>query len=203
MATPREDLPRISVDTVDDWKRLASNCRQTAASILEAEVRAKGLQSERDALNQHMQEFISRTFTVAQPNLRVNGNPFAALENINAHDMESFDEALDRRIWSLADTRFQWDKRIAENRKNAPAEISAIVGQSLQQHHQLDAEVGADAEETEEVPPEDPIKDLESATEAVLKTTALAEELSQTIQKQQERSERVKVVSAEIKSLRP
>lgn len=38
-------------------------------------------------------------------------------------DVEAFDEALDRRIWSLADTRLQWHKRMAKTRREVPSEI--------------------------------------------------------------------------------
>lgn len=51
----REDLPRISVDTVEDWQRLVSNCRYAASDILGKEIRSRGLSSEREALQQHMQ----------------------------------------------------------------------------------------------------------------------------------------------------
>jgi hypothetical protein len=64
--------------------------------------------------------------------------------------METFDEALDRRIWSLADTRFQWDKRIAENRKNIPPEIGATVAQTLEQHHPLDTEPEHDLDDAQD-----------------------------------------------------
>ncbi|KAH6918853.1 hypothetical protein BKA70DRAFT_1366969 [Coprinopsis sp. MPI-PUGE-AT-0042] len=200
----REDLPRISVDTVEDWQRLVSNCRYSASDILDKEIRSRGISSERDVLQQHMQAFISRTFTTAQPNLRVNGNSFDTLEGINSHDMETFDEALDRRIWSLADTRFQWDKRIAENRKNVPQEIGTTVSQSLQQHHSFDAETEHDLEGAQDlITNEDSAEVLQGAEDSVMKATALVEELSQTIQKQQERSKRLKLVSAEVKALRP
>lgn len=39
--------------------------------------------------------------------------------------MEAFDEALDRRIWSLADTRLQWHKRISRTRREVPKEIQS------------------------------------------------------------------------------
>lgn len=38
-------------------------------------------------------------------------------------DIEPFDESLDRRIWSLADTRLQWHKKIAETRRKVPIDI--------------------------------------------------------------------------------
>jgi hypothetical protein len=52
--------------------------------------------------------------------------------------MEPFDEALDRRIWSLADTRLQWHKRIAEARRTIPTEIEANISKLCDQHKELD-----------------------------------------------------------------
>lgn len=52
--------------------------------------------------------------------------------------MEVFDETLDRRIWSLADTRLQWHKRIAETRRSIPSEIESTVSNLLAQHRELD-----------------------------------------------------------------
>lgn len=53
--------------------------------------------------------------------------------------MEPFDETLDRRIWSLADTRLQWHKRIAETRRTVPAETESTMKTLLEQHRELDA----------------------------------------------------------------
>jgi hypothetical protein len=52
--------------------------------------------------------------------------------------MEPFDEALDRRIWSLADTRLQWHKRIAEARRTIPSEIETNISKLHEQHKELD-----------------------------------------------------------------
>lgn len=52
--------------------------------------------------------------------------------------MEIFDETLDRRIWSLADTRLQWHKRIAETRRTIPKEIEAALSTLLGRHAELD-----------------------------------------------------------------
>ena len=57
---------------------------------------------------------------------------------ISTTEMEAFDEALDRRIWSLADTRLQWHKRIAEARRTIPAEIEANISKLHEQHKELD-----------------------------------------------------------------
>jgi len=52
--------------------------------------------------------------------------------------MEPFDESLDRMIWSLADNRLKWQKRIAETRRTVPQEIELAVGTLLEQHHAAD-----------------------------------------------------------------
>lgn len=54
--------------------------------------------------------------------------------------MEPFDEALDRRIWSLADTRLQWHKRIAETRRELPISIEGTVVDLLEEQRVADAE---------------------------------------------------------------
>ena len=53
--------------------------------------------------------------------------------------MEPFDETLDRRIWSLADTRLQWHKRIAETRRTVPVETESTMKTLLEHHRELDA----------------------------------------------------------------
>ena len=53
-------------------------------------------------------------------------------------EMEPFDETLDRRIWSLANTRLQWHKRIAETRRTIPTDIEGSVSSLLEQHRELD-----------------------------------------------------------------
>ena len=56
-------------------------------------------------------------------------------------DMEPFDEALDRRIWSLADTRLQWHRRIAETRRNVPLELGTSISSILDQQRVNDPEI--------------------------------------------------------------
>jgi hypothetical protein len=83
---------------------------------------------------------------MAQPNLRVNGHNFEKMNDtgqgqplthtlrlrLNTRaDMEPFDEALDRRIWSLADTRLQWHKRTTRMRRETPEEIQARLSSHL------------------------------------------------------------------------
>lgn len=55
--------------------------------------------------------------------------------------MEPFDEALDRRIWSLADTRLQWHRRIAETRRNVPLELGTSISSILDQQRANDPEI--------------------------------------------------------------
>ena len=61
--------------------------------------------------------------------------------------MEPFDEALDRRIWSLAATRLQWQKRISETRRKLPLEIQATVLELLEEHKAAEAEEIASLQE--------------------------------------------------------
>lgn len=58
-------------------------------------------------------------------------------------DTEMFDEALDRRIWSLANTRLQWQKRIAETRRTLPKEFEETIVDLLNQQRVVDVEATA------------------------------------------------------------
>jgi len=69
-------------------------------------------------------------------------------------DVEAFDEALDRRIWSLADTRLQWHKRMAKTRREVPSEIqthmSSLLTKSQEQDRVINQLDEDDAMEDEE-----------------------------------------------------
>jgi len=64
-----------------------------------------------------------------------------------ALDMEPFDEALDRRIWSLAATRLQWQKRISETRRRLPLEIETMILELMEEQKAAEAEETASLQE--------------------------------------------------------
>ena len=168
----REDHPRVSVGTVQDWQKLKSYYRAAFIQAITQIASTQGLAREQNVAVAHMEQvyfsliesislsntkfsqWIERTFNYAQPNLRINGNAFESLDEsargtylslnslwlelISGLEMEPFDEALDRRIWSLADTRLQWHKRIAEARRTIPSEIEANISKLREQHRELD-----------------------------------------------------------------
>ncbi|KAJ3515910.1 hypothetical protein NMY22_g14325 [Coprinellus aureogranulatus] len=184
MSTPgREEAhPRISLDNLSDWNAVASNCKRSARKIAESQAEEDGLSAaEKELLLKHMDRFLDQTLTTVQPNLRVNGH---SLDHPNTHDMENFDEALDRRIWSLADTRLQWHKRIAENRRTVPSEIRDTVSNLLSQHAEIDAiSLSTDPSQFDETFSADDGEAEQFETEELLdtvrKNTAFAEELAQ------------------------
>lgn len=61
--------------------------------------------------------------------------------------MEPFDEALDRRIWSLAATRLQWQKRVSETRRKLPLEIEAMILELLEEQKTAEVEEAASLQE--------------------------------------------------------
>jgi len=202
----REDLPRVSVGSVHDWQKVRTNFKDAAVSQLQERiVAAKGLSQERDVIIAHLDQFIERTFGLAQPNLRINGTNFESLDE-SGREMDPFDETLDRRIWSLADTRLQWHKRIAATRRTVPTEIESTLSTLLERHRELDAAllpVGS-----EEIPEEEPTTEEETlrrqrVEQALQNTSALANELDQTVSRQQERGDRIKVIAMEVKTLKP
>ncbi|KAJ2917600.1 hypothetical protein MD484_g2753, partial [Candolleomyces efflorescens] len=180
----REEFPKISVDKIENWNRVASNCRKAGSQVAEALAAEANLSSaDRDLVLRYMDEYMNQAFLNSQPNLRVNGHSFASLQSHGDPfaETETFDEALDRRVWSLADTRLQWHKRLAENRRTAPTEIRDSVAQLLEQHRTLDEDNDAalvvpDAEDNAVVEAD---LDIASLSESVRINTAFAEELAQ------------------------
>ncbi|EGN92014.1 hypothetical protein SERLA73DRAFT_191716, partial [Serpula lacrymans var. lacrymans S7.3] len=112
----RDELPRISVETMQDWKRVQANYNDALLLRLEKEIGAQGLSQERDALLAHIHKFSAQVFGVARPNLRINGRNYEDMED-DEEELEPFDEALDRHIWSLSEQRLKWDREIASERR--------------------------------------------------------------------------------------
>lgn len=57
MATTREELPRVSVGTFQDWQRLESNYKAAAITRVEELIRDNGLAAaDEDALLAHMNQ---------------------------------------------------------------------------------------------------------------------------------------------------
>ncbi|KDR81421.1 hypothetical protein GALMADRAFT_89324 [Galerina marginata CBS 339.88] len=202
----REDLPRVSVGSVHDWQKVRANFKDAATSQLQERIAAsKTFSQETDAIMAHLDQFIERTFSLAQPNLRINGTNFESLDE-NGRETDPFDETLDRRIWSLADTRLQWHKRIAETRRTVPTEIESTLSVLLERHRELDATllpVGSEEITEEDSTAEEDILRQQRIEQALQNTSALANELDQTVSRQQERGDRVKVIVMEVKSLKP
>jgi len=200
----RADLPRISIDTIQEWKSIKANYVNAAMGRLDARLKAKGLDNteSRDRCLAHINEYIENVFEMAKPNLRVNGRAFEEIRE-NDEEIEPFDEALDRHIWSLSDQRLKWDREIARTRVERPREVEALL-QDL-----FDRQQEADEQETELAP--DDTEDLASPTidrlthieQVFQNASTMSEELSQLIPVQTERSKKVKYTAKEIKALRP
>ncbi|KAF9532370.1 hypothetical protein CPB83DRAFT_847735 [Crepidotus variabilis] len=198
----REDIPRVSVDSVQDWKNIRARYREAAMESLQAQFAAnKSLGRERDAMIAHLDEFIDKTFSFSQPNLRVNGQNFESFDS-SGREMEPFDEALDRRIWSLASTRLQWHKRIAEVRRTIPKETQASVSKLYKQHDAMDELQLPPHTVDLDDPQEEDVTQQEQLQDAIQKTAALVNELDQTITRQKERGERIRVVAKEVEILK-
>ncbi|KAF9567640.1 hypothetical protein CPC08DRAFT_680979 [Agrocybe pediades] len=202
----REEIPRVSMGSVQDWQRVRSNYKDAALSQLrERLATSKSLIQEQESIQSHLQHFIDRTFSLAQANLRINGTNFESLDQTGT-DTDIFDETLDRRIWSLADTRLQWHKRIAERRRTAPKEVEGTISELLEKHRDLDAillPVGSEEVVEEDVIAEEDALQQQGVEHVLQKTFALVNELDQTVVSQHERGDRVRNIATEVKSLKP
>lgn len=67
--------------------------------------------------------------------------------SLNFTEIEPFDEALDRHIWSLSDQRLKWDREIARTRVERPREVEAMLQDLFERQQEAanqDAELTAD-----------------------------------------------------------
>ncbi|KAI0831788.1 hypothetical protein BC628DRAFT_1349781 [Trametes gibbosa] len=201
----REDLPRISAETIDDWRRIKRNYTIAALTALDEQLTGSTSAEDREALLAHLHRFIDKTFELARPNVRVNGQN---LEDINEdeEDMEPFDEGFDRHIWSLSDQSLRWDLQIAKERRTKPEEIEKQMRELLASQAEVDAEDAAAlaevAEDNVPIAAEIPAEAQQRIEDVASQTFAIMEELKQAVPVQLERSERVKTVSDEIKALK-
>ncbi|KAK7060288.1 hypothetical protein VNI00_001053 [Paramarasmius palmivorus] len=202
MNNSREDIQRISIDSMSDYERVVNNYKTSLLKELHTQMTAQGLQSEKDALVQHAEQFISQMLALAQPNLRINGRNFEDLSG-DQLDVEPFDEALDRRVWSIADRRQGCHKVIAEIRRSTPARIARTIEELHEYERKMEASLPDIEENTDpgDITMDDAFN--EDQTEGFYKATAMAEELVQTIPSQTERSERFEEVATEIKGIKP
>jgi hypothetical protein len=71
-------------------------------------------------------------------------------------EMETFDETLDRNIWTLSDKRLKWDQEIAAKRRTKPREVEGFLGVLFEQQRgsesiEMEADGGNDDAEEGEV----------------------------------------------------
>ncbi|TBU47001.1 hypothetical protein BD309DRAFT_952900 [Dichomitus squalens] len=201
----REEIPRISVETLDDWRRIKRNYTIAALTALDEQLSGNDSAEDRQVLLAHLHRFIDKTFEMARRNVRVNGQN---LEDLNEDevDTEPFDEGFDRHIWSLSDQSLRWDLQIARERRTRPEEIEKQMRDLLAAQKELDAEEAAALEDVQDeetmVQDDIPPDAYARIDEVASQTFALVEELKQAVPVQLERSERVKTVAEEIKSLK-
>ncbi|EPQ58755.1 hypothetical protein GLOTRDRAFT_104409 [Gloeophyllum trabeum ATCC 11539] len=205
MDATREDLPRVSIETLQDWRRIKYNYERALLEMLDERLAASGLSHERDSLIPYIDEFVSSTFQIAKPNVRINGQNSEEIDD-EEEEMEPFDEALDRRIWSLADQRLKWDREIASKRQTRPKEVADMIQDLLDRQREDDEEFATSATPDTEEPAETET-DVLDARYPDLQTSfgqlmALSEELQQAAPVQLERSIRVRAVEEEVKSLK-
>lgn len=66
-------------------------------------------------------------------------------------DADQFDEALDRRVWSLSDQRLKWDLEMALKRRGVPQEVEELMRDLIAQQRAYDDSQRPDEESTMDV----------------------------------------------------
>ncbi|KAH8120282.1 hypothetical protein DFH11DRAFT_48718 [Phellopilus nigrolimitatus] len=196
----RDDLPRVSVDSLQDWQSIRENFNAAALATLEARLVQHGLSGQRHLFLPHIKQFVDRTFELAKSNLRINGRNFDDY-NEDEQDTDQFDESLDRRVWSLSDQRLKWDLEIAVKRRGVPSEVEALMRDLVAQQRDHDANQFLDSAQDMDVD-DRVIEDREGTAAANSELSRFANELQETLPEQLERVDRARQVDGEIRNLR-
>ncbi|KDQ11741.1 hypothetical protein BOTBODRAFT_162571 [Botryobasidium botryosum FD-172 SS1] len=202
----REEIPRVMVDTVDDWEHVKTNYTSAIHQVLEAKLSSTiHTQQDREALLAHLLQWRDRTFEIAKQNLRVNGRNFEDYAE-EEEETEPFDEALDRRIWSLSEERIHWDKCLADRRRRTPADVQRLM-EDLVKRQQAAEYIPTIEEEPNNVDMSEAIVVSPEQQERTTKTyeTLLSSisELNEQIPKLVERADRARKVADEVANLSP
>ncbi|CAK5284295.1 unnamed protein product, partial [Mycena citricolor] len=199
-----DELPRISIPSMRVWLGIKAKYTRDLEAIVENLMQGRNFTpQQKEALLARAHENVESVFKIAQANIRINGRDFVTLQP-HEQDAEPFDEALDRKIWTLAGSRLEWHQKIAKQRRETPLTLANALQEQIKEREQLDQEFDA----------EDPLQDMDvdepsegpklEVDETVLgRILAVTGELDQIIPLQRERSERSRTVEAEIKALRP
>ncbi|KAJ8592579.1 hypothetical protein M405DRAFT_859613 [Rhizopogon salebrosus TDB-379] len=195
----REDLPKISVETEQDWRRLQRNISTAFLGRLDLELQSQGASHDIDTFLPHMNQFLDTLFAITRPNLRINGRTTEEPPE-DDEEMEPFDEALDRHIWSLSDQRLKWDREIASRRRTRPAEVEMLVHEIHNQHRDVDV---VDTTQGSDPPDVDDHTLDPEVEETFVNAVAMSAQLSQSISMVYERANRFPAVASEVKALKP
>lgn len=206
MDESREEIPRISIDSLRDWHRMKSNFTNAVFEQFDRRIHQNGLESERAALLPHLQQFIDTTFEKAKPNVRINGKKFEEVkDDDDEREVEPFDEALDRETWSLYNQRLQWDLELATKRRKRPQEVADLFEDLFKAQEAAMGELDEPAEEEEDRPdPSLPDETILAQTEDTFSNVAgLSEGLSQTVETQRDRIRRLRDAEEEVNAIKP
>jgi len=199
MDSPREDHPRISIESYKDLRFIQNNIREAFNARLRTELESARPPINEQLISFRLNEYLESVFDIATPNLRINGRSYED-DSAEQEELEAFDEALDRHIWSLSDQMIKWDKELAELRRSKPGEIVDLLQKAYNKHAALANEESQDNdEEMADETQHDEAADIE---QRFSQTTSLATQLLQVIPVQHERADRFRVASAEVKSIK-
>jgi hypothetical protein len=69
--TGREDLPRITVDSISDWRRIQASYTASAIKQLDEQLAANGLSHEREAHLAHLNSVLVVLMKISRDNIDV------------------------------------------------------------------------------------------------------------------------------------
>ncbi|KAJ9108521.1 hypothetical protein QFC20_003427 [Naganishia adeliensis] len=141
---------RIVIEQEKDWIRVRQNLKSVVDGLVDEHLNRPGVSENlelRKQVTRRIQKIVEETFSLAVPNLQINGHNYEEFLEMT----EPFDQALDAKMFGLNAQKVEWATNTAERRKGVPKAIRELERQLEEMRHGMEwYPAEEDAEEGEE-----------------------------------------------------
>ncbi|KAJ9119126.1 hypothetical protein QFC22_003617 [Naganishia vaughanmartiniae] len=132
-----QEPTRIVIEQEKDWIRVRQNLKSVVDSLVDEQLNQTGRNENlelRKQVTRRIQKIMEETFSLAVPNLQVNGHNYEEYLEMT----EPFDQALDSKMFGLNAQKVEWATNTAERRKGVPKAIRELERQLEEMRHGME-----------------------------------------------------------------
>ncbi|KAJ9103216.1 hypothetical protein QFC21_002639 [Naganishia friedmannii] len=132
-----QEPTRIVIEQEKDWIRVRQDLKSVVDSLVDEQVNQTGRNENlelRKQVTRRIQKIMEETFSLAVPNLQINGHNYEEYLEMT----EPFDQALDSKMFGLNAQKVEWATNTAERRKGVPKAIRELERQLEEMRHGME-----------------------------------------------------------------